>query len=180
MSRVPCCPDGNIYSGNSKREGREKQKPVYGSLSGSKLSCFIQRMLLQMIEDDTTKGGGTPILVRAGSHSGRDNGGERGGARDWGRKTFTPRQQLERASRDGRGHSMGRGQDTGPSEECQPGKRSTLARGAFEDKARKRKMRNLTLSSRSLEAAVGWGLGGSQKDRHGSRAMTLYHVSKCI
>ena len=127
-----------------------------------------------------TKGGGTPILVRAGSHSGRDNGGERGGARDWGRKTFTPRQQLERASRDGRGHSMGRGQDMGPSEECQPGKRSTLARGAFEDKARKRKMRNLTLSSRSLEAAVGWGLGGSQKDRHGSRAMTLYHVSKCI
>lgn len=135
MSRVPCCPDGNIYSGNSKREGREKQKPVYGSLSGSKLSCFIQRMLLQMIEDDTHQGRGDPDSrdsrepLREGASQG--NGGERGGARDWGRKTFTPRQQLERASRDGRGHSMGRGQGTGPPEECQPGKRSTLATGAL-------------------------------------------------
>lgn len=44
------------------------------------------------------------------------------------------------------------------------GEHGALARGAFEDKAGKRKMRNLTLSFRSrkdtLEAAVGPGGGG--------------------
>ena len=44
------------------------------------------------------------------------------------------------------------------------GEHGALARGAFEDKAGKRKMRNLTSSFRSwratLEAAVGWGGGG--------------------
>ena len=77
MSRLPCYPDGNIYSGNSKREGKgkKKKKTVHGSLFGSKLSYFIQRMLLQMIEDTPTKGGGeggTPILMGARTHSGRD------------------------------------------------------------------------------------------------------------
>ena len=56
-------------------------------------------------------------------------------------------------------------------------------REAVQNKSRKRKMRNLALSFRSLndtlEAVVGRGLGLPEA-RHGNRGVTLYHVSRWI
>ena len=53
------------------REEKKKEKTVYGSLLGSKLSYFNSWML-QMIIDDTHQAWGPPILLGTKTHSGMD------------------------------------------------------------------------------------------------------------
>ena len=129
-------------------------------------------MLSLMIEYDTHQGqGGTLIFMGAGTHLGRDSvravgvrGEELG---DGDERPLPPDSNLKGPAEMGvdipwewvrtwaclKNVSL---------ESC-----STLARGAFEDKARKRKMRNLTFSFISLkdtlEAVVGQGGGGGPR-----------------